>query len=230
MTLESLEQRALMSATLMAVDTLLEPQDAVVVSMDTTMTRTSDSSLSSTTDQTQYVVTTGGDQSGLAANLDEVVVGGNAGWIQFVDGVVGIYGTNEADTATVSYLGGFPGSGAWGLLVTLNNSHGPQSKIYPWLGVQNIEFFGYDGADSFSNLTWISSYAEGGNGNDSLWGGANADELRGGYGSDTIWGNGGADTVLRWDPATTTSRAGQVTTRWPATTEQIPSAEEAEMT
>jgi Ca2+-binding RTX toxin-like protein len=120
---------------------------------------------------------------------------GNNGWIQFVDRVVGIYGTPEDDTATVGWLG------FGSILVSLHNSGGSQAEAYNAADVLRVEFFGYDGADQFSNTSGEASYAEGGSGADILEGDSAADILLGQGGDDILRGNGGADQLYGGDGA-----------------------------
>ncbi len=59
----------------------------------------------------------------------------------------------------------------------------------------HILFDGYDGNDSFNNLTDVWSTARGGEGTDTLAGGSGNDTLDGGKGTDTIFGGGGNDKI-----------------------------------
>src|SRR5262245_56512839 len=54
--------------------------------------------------------------------------GPNAGWIQFSNGVVGIYGTSVSDTATAFYNGPLSPMTPT-IVVTLNNSLGSTARV-----------------------------------------------------------------------------------------------------
>lgn len=97
----------------------------------------------------------------------------------------------------------------------------PLTKTYPAYladgttrAINKINFYGHEGDDLFENDTYIPSFAEGGDGNDTLRGGASADTLigdrkwqcdlatgchdviEGGAGNDSVWGIMGNDTIL----------------------------------
>ena len=61
--------------------------------------------------------------------------------------------------------------------------------------VEQILFHGYEGNDTFQNLTSIRSYAYGEGDNDTLLGGEGSDLLSGGSGNDVVIGGKGADTL-----------------------------------
>lgn len=61
--------------------------------------------------------------------------------------------------------------------------------------VKSIEFLGYEGDDSFTNDTWIKSFASGGDGDDVLIGGSGPDSLAGNEGNDTLEGRQGNDKL-----------------------------------
>ena len=67
------------------------------------------------------------------------------------------------------------------------------NRAYDATRVQSIRFEGNDGNDRFVNDTTLPSIAYGGNGNDTLTGGRNHDELIGGRGQDTLSGRRGND-------------------------------------
>lgn len=58
-----------------------------------------------------------------------------------------------------------------------------------------IQFSGFEGNDTFYNTTQIRSHADGGDGNDTLWGGYGDDVLLGGTGQDYLYGNWGDDLL-----------------------------------
>ena len=206
--LEALEQRKLMSSympTGYSDDPIrVQPEYATVTSMDAATTSIAASietvtgsrlSQSITSDQTEIALSAMNVAFGPEAKVDEGAGGSNPGWIQYVDGVVGIYGTPYADTVSVSYVGGnLPGVPPSSMvLISLRNNLGSQLKAYYWPTIQEIQFFGFAGADSFTNTSSINSMAEGGDGDDTLTGGFGDDDLRGGSGLDTLIGNNGND-------------------------------------
>lgn len=117
-------------------------------------------------------------------------------------GNLSISGTPYADTVSVSV-------DRWGILfeVKESNSQTPFQKTtrVPVVNVTGIiTFQGGDGDDTFDNITSRASFAEGGNGNDTLRGGlaqvrnefhgqAGNDVLYGGRGSDYLYGGDGND-------------------------------------
>jgi Ca2+-binding RTX toxin-like protein len=129
--------------------------------------------------------------------------GGNPGWIEFEDGVVGIHGNTSADTATAYYYNPYQGYISFTpqaqVRVTLSNSHGTQTKFYWTSAVEKLEFFGHDGHDTLLNYTPVDTIAEGGDGNDSLLGGSGDDDLRGRSGLDTLSGGNGNDSLYGGD-------------------------------
>jgi hypothetical protein len=115
-----------------------------------------------------------------------------------VDGVLMIDGTAGHDSVTV-----------YSLWVGRNSSTGVE--LYPAIGVlqggitqlidlslitQNqVEFRAYTGDDLFDNKSLeLSAFADGGDGNDTLFGGRFNDTLIGGTGNDTLAGRQGDDT------------------------------------
>jgi len=119
--------------------------------------------------------------------------------------VVTIEGTNSKDVVKVTIepaarvaqrsAGNLPGA-----VVNLNHlvvrENGRVTGRFNLSGIRLIEFYGFDGHDTFKNMTGIRSYAEGGAGNDKLIGGANTDEFYGGIGNDALLGNGGMDYLF----------------------------------
>ncbi len=67
---------------------------------------------------------------------------------------------------------------------------------FPRSAISKIEFFGNGGDDRLTNRTDIATYAEGGEGNDTLVGGSGADVLDGGAGTDRLEGRLGNDRLL----------------------------------
>lgn len=104
--------------------------------------------------------------------------------VQLNAGVIDIYGTDGNNKAVVSLK---------------DNGHTVKVKadghVYTFSAsaVSSIWFEGYYGNDKFTNKTYFSSTAYGGNGKDKLIGGSGYDALHGGYGNDKINGGGGAD-------------------------------------
>src|SRR5262245_2439894 len=68
-------------------------------------------------------------------------------------------------------------------------------KTYSKGAVNSIQAFGMDGNDSIVNDIGIPMTADGGAGNDSIWGGSAADSILGGSGNDQLLGRGGNDKV-----------------------------------
>jgi Ca2+-binding RTX toxin-like protein len=120
--------------------------------------------------------------------------GNNSGWIEYNNGVVRIFGTNLADTVLITYQGG------WGpttptFMVTLSNANGFTAQVFASALVSRIDFAGYDGNDTFNNITYEPTVVEAGAGNDWISGGYGNDDLRGRAGNDTIIGGNGNDKI-----------------------------------
>jgi Ca2+-binding RTX toxin-like protein len=112
-----------------------------------------------------------------------------------VDRVVKIVGTQFNDHVVATY-----DSAHHALVVTAtSNGMPPGSAVLPVVihgGINEIQFFGKTGNDTFVNNSNIRSYADGGAGSDLLVGGGAADILHGGAGNDVLFGRGGNDWLL----------------------------------
>ena len=114
-------------------------------------------------------------------------------------GLIIIDGTNGADTVTVDQVQ-MSGHQPARLIVTANGvatvfdiSRSPgrgQTSIH------GIIFNGNDGNDIFVNNTWFACTADGGNGNDYLYGGKGQDTLNGNAGDDYLYGGIGNDKLF----------------------------------
>jgi Ca2+-binding RTX toxin-like protein len=112
--------------------------------------------------------------------------------VTLMNGDIYIYRTNSADTATVGLQNK---KGILSYKVTLNG----QNTIFPVSSATaggDIFFYGYDGNDTFKNMTALRCTAYGMKGNDTLIGGMNDDLLDGGDGNDTLEDNYGADQLF----------------------------------
>lgn len=119
-------------------------------------------------------------------------------------GVLMIDGTSGNDTVTVSnttvpiFLVGGGVNYVAGVQVTQNGVS--QSFIRGFITQDRVEFRGYGGDDYFdNNVDSMTSYADGGSGNDTLYGAAVFDDLDGGTGNDTINGGQGNDRLVGGD-------------------------------
>lgn len=99
------------------------------------------------------------------------------------DAVVKLVGSNLQVSLTSYAIGGFS-------LVPFQ-----KTATFAASKVTSIKFYGYAGDDSFDNRLSIPSYAEGGDGNDRLYGGASTDQFFGGDGNDYLQANAGNDTL-----------------------------------
>lgn len=114
-------------------------------------------------------------------------------------GTVSVVGTSIDDRATANYVVG-PGGPisnvptAW-IRVQASNLNGSVMGEFPTAIVQMLSFTGFEGNDTFTNQTQVSSRASGGLGNDVLSGGGGADRFAGGAGDDVLNGWGGNDSL-----------------------------------
>lgn len=76
---------------------------------------------------------------------------------------------------------------------------GVPAQVFQTTAVRQIRFLGFDGNDTFRNLTAIPSLAWGHGGNDVLEGGSGADQSYGGAGNDTLRGGAGNDILSGLD-------------------------------
>jgi Ca2+-binding RTX toxin-like protein len=106
-----------------------------------------------------------------------------------ITGHLSFYGGATNDMVEVDYLD----FGSRSILVTLTNDNVSRTQLFSTSNVRQLNFYGYGGSDVFKNRTNISSYAEGGIGDDYLVGGNAGDRLLGGDGIDVIVGNCGND-------------------------------------
>jgi hypothetical protein len=102
-------------------------------------------------------------------------------------GVLTVTGGTGNDVATTVVTGTY----GTGVKATLNGVS--QSFAGP---VKEIVFNGGAGNDQFTNSTSIKTRIYGGDGNDTLTGGAGADYIEGGLGNDNLYGNAGNDTLI----------------------------------
>jgi uncharacterized protein YbaR (Trm112 family) len=100
-----------------------------------------------------------------------------------------VEGASNGDFATVEQVATTAGSS---YRVILNDT----VQLFPTSLVRSgkVIFRGYNGADRFDNLTALQTWAYGGEGNDTLSGGAVTDYLYGG-GDDELYGRGGNDRL-----------------------------------
>src|SRR5262245_39596574 len=68
-------------------------------------------------------------------------------------------------------------------------------KTFAKSAVTSIQTFGMDGNDTIVNDMSQAMTADGGNGNDQIWGGSGADKLTGSAGNDRLLGRNGNDTI-----------------------------------
>ncbi len=118
-------------------------------------------------------------------------------------GVIDVQGSNGADTVVAFINHGNVND--WHddqLVVHASFNGGPfQQQAYALYGpggdlnVTRIVFNGYAGDDYFANGTGLVSEANGGSGNDTIYGGSSTDFLDGGSGNDTIDGGGHRDLI-----------------------------------
>ncbi len=104
-------------------------------------------------------------------------------------GAVAIVGTAGADAARAQVVGDQVE------VVVADQLGFAQAYRFRAAEVRGIYFFGNQGNDSFVNATGIASYADGGDGNDLLVGGAAGDILLGGNGDDALLAGGGNDRL-----------------------------------
>ena len=119
--------------------------------------------------------------------------------LTYGSGILYIYGDARHDSATVSEQ-----DGTITVDVTSTAPDQPTQRVVRSMSagpVQLIKFYGAAGNDRFANTTARRSYAEGGAGNDTLLGGAEADLFHGGAGNDSLGGYRGADTLYGNDGA-----------------------------
>ncbi len=114
-----------------------------------------------------------------------------AAGISLTSGVLRVEGDNGIDRI---FFGVDPRN-ANNVLVTWE--HGGQSTVrsYAKSSVTSIQAAGMGGDDTIVNNLTIGMTADGGAGNDSIWGGDGNDKILGGDGNDRLYGRGGNDTV-----------------------------------
>ena len=175
---ESLESRKMMTGTLgLRLDTVGD-QEFVDFTYDSTSKADSKSTFTSVVEPAV--------EGALNVWVDK---NANKGWIGFSDGIVEIHGTNVEDTARVLTYGDE-------IRVSLENVYHGASYPFRFLrksDVAEIRFYANDGDDSFYNHSSIRSLAEGGRGDDFLYGGDGVDDLRGREGTNTLYGQDGDD-------------------------------------
>lgn len=116
-------------------------------------------------------------------------------------GHVTIQGTDGRDSASAEYNFTSVGTRVKVTLISNFNSDNQQTRtsFFEAPKVKQINFFGLGGDDSFHNATSITSFAEGGAGNDTLIGGSGGDSLAGGPGNDYLRGMDGIDWLFGED-------------------------------
>ena len=107
-----------------------------------------------------------------------------------ISGDLYVYGNNANNSATVDYQT-FSGVGYYKVVQDGATQYFAASRVTGG----DVAFYGYDGNDYFNNNTGLRTYAWGMNGNDTLLGSYNSDQLDGGNGSDHLYGYGGNDTL-----------------------------------
>jgi hypothetical protein len=117
----------------------------------------------------------------------------SASIFQFGSAVL-VLGTETADQAVVDSNGA-----EISVAVTSADGGDPVRDSFPALAINRIYFLGQAGNDLFLNRTTVSSGAYGGDGNDVLLGGINADTLDGGAGNDVLHGGFGNDSLAGGD-------------------------------
>ena len=105
--------------------------------------------------------------------------------ISLANGIVSINGDIGNNVAVVSQMGSV-------IQVHID----AVAANYAAASVQQVNFYGGDGNDSFNNTTALTAVAYGNNGNDSLTGGSGNDILYGGAGDDVLEGRGGNDFLV----------------------------------
>ena len=105
--------------------------------------------------------------------------------ISLANGIVSINGDIGNNVAVVSQMGSV-------IQVHID----AVAANYAAASVQQVNFYGGDGNDSFNNTTALTAVAYGNNGNDILYGGSGNDVLRGDAGNDAIYGGTGNDTLF----------------------------------
>lgn len=134
-------------------------------------------------------------------------------------GIITITGTGGDDTATVKIDPGkspsttddyvevtlipAPSGGEFTLSYAAKfnvwNARSGTDSVFYSRHVNSIRFEGGDGNDTFDNQTYLPSWADGGNGSDTLKGGSANDTLWGGAGNDSLQGRAGNDTLRGGD-------------------------------
>ncbi len=109
--------------------------------------------------------------------------------------VLTIDGTNESDVVWAS-----AGTNNVGKFTTVGYLDSTQTKHWKtYYDVKQIQFYGNDGDDSFNLWKTVGHipdvYADGGNGNDILYGNDGSDRLVGGNGNDLLNGRNGDDSL-----------------------------------
>lgn len=136
----------------------------------------------------------------LDSSADTIDLGGDAGdhlltvglpSVELVDGVVEITGDAGGNDVSVDVVDGL-------FQVLVGDSEYLHATFDP-AHIHGVEFVGSDEADSFENSTNLPSTITGGDGNDTLIGGSNADRISGGDGADWIKAKAGHDTVVGGD-------------------------------
>jgi Ca2+-binding RTX toxin-like protein len=104
-----------------------------------------------------------------------------------------IEGTDQADNVVVTQAAGQ-------IIIVASSAGGaPTTQQFAVGTVRMISFTGLGGDDIFINSAKVAVVADGGDGNDTLFGGPRNDILLGGAGDDTLFGGGQKDTLLGGD-------------------------------
>ena len=118
-----------------------------------------------------------------------VLTAGMATGVCLADGVLTIQGTNKNDQITVC-LAGEMGE-------QLSVHFGKSTQLFNLVDVTELHISGNNGNDRIrvGEGVAVSTFIDGGRGNDWLWGGGGADVVHGGAGNDHVYGGGGDDEL-----------------------------------
>lgn len=100
--------------------------------------------------------------------------------------------TNASDTATVNY---YQSGGVTNYNYLTVTDNGATSYWYIPSLPNGIAYYGWNGNDYFVNNTYVKTFANGMDGNDTIYGGYGVDVIDGGNGTDYLYGRDGNDTI-----------------------------------
>ena len=189
LTIESLEERRLMAADMMAnmafVGPVQQPSPSPTMATSTFASPRMDFAI---------------------LHLTDTVV--DAKWVQVGTSNVKqfvIDGSDQDDVITVESYGNYFLNGPTftvtlqkynaGTLITSQRVSLSAGRGFVAHPTQPLLVYGRDGVDRISNLTGMAMLARGGNGNDTVVGGSGNDSLYGDAGMDTLYGQAGHDTI-----------------------------------